>query len=104
MASCTIQIPDPFFYDQFNPGDQVYLISWFNELEGGKNFKIQREIPVTNMSGEERAMGWLGCTNNINKSALGLHEIESMKMLSRRAADGVTDEVGVKFVLSVVAP
>lgn len=102
MSNRTIELRDPRFYDEFNPEDQVYLVSWFNELEGGTNYKIQREIPRTNR-GEDRKNGWLGCTDNINKSSLGLHEIESMEMLTRRATDGIADEVGVKVVLSEVS-
>lgn len=100
----TISIPDPHLYDEFNPGDQVYLISWFDEsrARGNDKYKIQKNVPTTNMSGEDRESGWLGCTDSINKTAHGLHEIDSMEMLTRKAKGEIIDEVGVKFVLSEV--
>lgn len=101
----TISIPDPNLYDEFKPGDNIYLISWFNEsrARGGDHYRIQRNVPTTNMGGEERESGWLGSTDNINKTAHGLHKIQSMQMISRKAKDGLfDDEIGVKFVLAEV--
>jgi hypothetical protein len=104
----SIQIDDPSLFDQYNPGDRVYLISWFDDSRRNREYyKIQTEVPVTNMGGVERPEGWLGSTNNINETAHGLHEIENLLLVERLSKEVIagrrrTESVATIFKLSKV--
>lgn len=104
----TVQVFDPSLYDELNPGDKVVLVSSFDESRPKfESFSLRTEdwLPTTNRSGEIRTNGWLGSTDNINSTAHGWHEIESMEMVTRLSKEPIAgkrrpENVGVKFMLS----
>lgn len=50
---------------------EVFLIEVFNTSSGTYKYEIYDEPQTTNMSHEIRISGWLGTSNNINRTALG---------------------------------
>ncbi|KKK95374.1 hypothetical protein LCGC14_2673460 [marine sediment metagenome] len=50
---------------------EVYLIEIFNMSQGTRFWETYDCPQKTNISGEYRISGWLGETNNINRTALG---------------------------------
>jgi hypothetical protein len=103
----TIQI-DPSIFTSYNPGDRVYIISWFNEsFPSQERFRIQDNMPYTNR-GVQRAEGWLGCTNSINETAHGLYEIEELHLVKRLSKDEIAgkrrpEAIATKVVLSKIS-
>lgn len=50
---------------------EVFLIEVFNTSSGTYKYEIYDEPQTMNMSHEIKIQGWLGTTNNINRTALG---------------------------------
>jgi len=77
----TINIKDASIFDNYNPGDKVYLVFSFDKTNTDNEwYTILDSIPVTTR-GVERPQGWLGNSGNINKTALGFYKISSLERL-----------------------
>lgn len=77
MYTKTVTIYDPLFDNQYIAGDKYYLVETFDERQPAKRFHglfSESHTPMTNR-GEAKAEGWLGCTDGINQTALGLFEV-----------------------------
>jgi len=58
---------------EYNEGDLVFIIEVTER--GNSTFVGQADPGHKNMSGEPVLDGWLGSTNNVNKTAYGMGEI-----------------------------
>lgn len=64
-------------------GDEFYLIHVYSPTSG--NYSIGQQFPGrTNMSGKERVNGWLGCTDNVDRTADGKWVVEKVVKLTGR--------------------
>ncbi len=59
-------------------GYRFHLVETYFENEGRTRMDGRTAPQRTNMSGEERTIGWLGTTNNVNKSALGIYQVDEV--------------------------
>ena len=50
---------------------KVFLVEVYDTSNGKRVWEAYDRPQKTNMSGEPKVSGWLGTTNNINKTALG---------------------------------
>jgi len=50
---------------------EVYLVEVYNTSSGARVWEAYDRPQKTNMSGEFKAFGWLGTTDNVNRTALG---------------------------------
>jgi hypothetical protein len=104
----SVKVFDPALFNELNPGDKVVLVSSFDETRPKvERFSLfdEKWLPTTNVSGEVKVNGWLGCTDNINKTAHGWHEIEAMEQITKLSESPIAGKrrpevVGVKFTLS----
>lgn len=62
-------------------GDEFYLIHVYSFTSG--TYSIGQPFPGrTNMSGEDRVNGWLGCTDNVDRVADGKWVVEKVVKLT----------------------
>lgn len=75
------------------PGTEFYLINVTSTKGFGKprSFSIGQPHPGrTNMSGEKRVNGWLGCTDDVDRSADGRWVVRKVLKVSGRDQEWVT--------------
>lgn len=80
-------------------GDEFYLIDVYSSNGFGKprSYSIAQPVPGrTNMSGEERVDGWLGCTDNVDRTANGkwvVKEVIKLTGLDNEWVEVLADKV-----------
>lgn len=75
------------------PGTEFYLIHVFSSNGCGKprSYSIGQPWPGrTNMSHEERVNGWLGCTDNVDRTADGKWVVREVVNVAGRDQEWVT--------------
>ena len=85
---------------------EVFLIEVSNTSSGAYKFEIWDEPQKTNMSNEIREKGWLGTTNNTNRTALGKFNSipEALESLKEKLEEGDLDLHGEDHLLYIGFP
>ena len=64
------------------PGYEFYLVEIYFTNTGETRIDGYSKPQLTNVSREPRVSGWLGCTNNVDETAVGKYRVVSV--LSKR--------------------